>query len=225
MTTVHAQQKKHKRKKHLTPVPQEFLDDCQELQPNFEKTRHKVKSIYHKWVEKGSTAQEITRWLRPILRQWYTPSAITDMIPSEMKRKYVKSGKYVGFTKDGKNVPASQRAPKMPGSRNLVAQGQLSATIETMILPHMTELGDTRTESVKTHARGSLSRFTQGADEYEIEELDLYDIDYLRIIVKWLHQLRMDFVKEAFKWQTKFDEMRKEKAAFVAKLEAHGIKP
>lgn len=222
MTTVQAQQKKHKMRKRLRPVPQEFLDDCQ-LEPNFEKTRHKVKRLYQKWVEKGSTAQEITRWLRPILRQLYTPSTITDMIPSEMKRKYVKSGKYVGFTKDGKNVPASQRAPKLPGSGNLVTQRPLSATMETIILPHTSELGNTRTEPAGT--LGSPGRFNQGADEYEIEELDLYDIDYLRIIVKWLHQLRMDFVKEAFKWQTKFDEMRKEKAAIVEKLEAHGIKP
>jgi hypothetical protein len=211
---------KHKKKqKHLKPVPQEFIEDCKVLAVDFEKNRPKVAKIYDKWKAKHESVKDITRWLRTQLKQWYSPNGITQMIPENMRRKYEKTGKYVGFTKNGKNVPAAERPPQLSLSDNYVAR-----KAPTTIPQQATKMGSTRKEPTHTHRQEVQGIFNQGADEYEIDELEQYDIDYLRIIIRWLHQLRMDFIKEAFKWQTKFDTMQKEKKELLAKLEAHGIK-
>lgn len=50
----------------------------------------------------------------------------------------------------------------------------------------------------------------QAPDEYDINKLDEYDIEYLKCALRWNHEAREGYIKEAFKWQTKFDEMKAE---------------
>ena len=211
MATVQLQRHKRSHQKQKSePVPKEFIEDCKILEPDFEKNRAKVQKIYNKWIEKGKKPRTIGKWLRPILRQWYSPHGVTALLPQEAHRVYVQDGSH---SKKHTNIPA----PQFTQNVNMPTSSMQESQKETE------KIGSVRTEPVKTHERGSSGRFNQGADEYEIEEIDQYDTDYLRTIVKWLHQLRMDFIKEAFKWQTKFDEMQRENKALRSKLEANHI--
>lgn len=209
-----------KQKKHLKPVPKEFSEDCKVLALDFEKIRPKVLKVYEKWKAKHESAKDITRWLRSELKQWYSMSTITRMIPKEYHRDYNKTGNFVGFTKNGKNVPTADR----PTTKSLKMSNLVAQNTTTAIPQPETKVGSTRKESPKTHERGLPGKWNQDPLEYKIEELEQYDIEYLRQAVKALHQLRMDFIQEAFKWQSKYDEMQRDKKRLVQKLEENHIK-
>jgi hypothetical protein len=196
---------KHKRRRTVEEAPEEFIQDCKVLAPDFEKTRPKVQRIYKKWIEKGKKPRTIGNWLRQQLKQWYTAVAATEMLPVEARRPYTKS-------RSSSKKQEEKHASQFKKTLN-------SNTSSTQESPKETEkIGSVRNEPTKTHESQLSGKFNQGPDEYEIEEIDEYDIEYLRIIVKWLHQLRMDFIKQAFKWQAAFDEMKKEKAELDAKI-------
>jgi hypothetical protein len=202
--------KSHKRQPSES-APQEFVNDCKVLAPDFEKNVGKVNRIYKKWLSKGRKPQVIGKWLRPILRQWYSASVVSEMLPKEARRSYNRTGLFSKNT--GKvDAPEVRKTQNVPTGSTRGSQKETEKTDSIRIGP------------IKTHTTGLPDRFNQGADEYEIEELDQYDIDYLRTIVKWLHKLRMDFIQEAFKWQSKFDNMQREKKELMKTLAEHGIK-
>ena len=217
MTMTQQIQRPKKKQKHLKPVPQEFSEDCKALAVDFEKVRPKVFKIYEKWKAKHESVKDITRWLRTELKQWYSPAGITLIIPKEYHRNYKKSGKYVGFTKNGKNVPAAERPTQSLQNSNCVAQNTT-----TTIPQQQTKLGSTRKEPQETHIEGRLGRTNQGPDEYEITQLKNYDAEYLRDVVMWLHETKAVLVQGGFKWQVKFDEMKSKIKAL--ELENEGLR-
>lgn len=210
---VHHHQKHRQKQKQIEVelAPEEFIEDCKALTPDFEKNRSKVNKIYKKWITKGKNPKLIGSWLRPILKQWYSASSVSEMLPKDARRDYQKSGHY------SKNT-GKPRAPKFKETLN-------SSTSSTQESQKETEkVGALRTEPIKTHTTGKPGIINQAADDYNIDELDEYDNEYLKLIVRWLHKLRMDFINEAFKWQTKFDDMRRENKLLTQRLEEHGIK-
>lgn len=203
MATIQVQ--KHKKRKATEPVPKEFVEDCKDLEPDFEKTRPKVQRIYDKWIEKGKKPKTVGSWLRDQLRQWYSPEGMWKLIPSEAHRSYQKN-------------KSQHDAHQFLQSKNTVTGSTQESQKETK------KIGSVRKETSKTHEPGTHGKWNQDPLEYNIEQIEVYDIDYLREAVKALHKLRMDFIQEAFKWQARYDEMQREKRMLIQKLEEHGIK-
>lgn len=204
---VPQQQISHKKpKKSAEKAPAEFIDDCKVLEPDFEKTKPKVLRIYKKWLDRGKKPKLIGKWLRDQLRQWYSPDGMVKLIPQEAHRIYVKDG--------------SHSKKQSQSSANKFVKNTNLSTGSTHGSQKATEkVGSFRTEPLKTHEHAAPGKWNQDPDDYDIEHLEQYDIDYLREVVKHLHNMRLEFIDQGFKWQKRYDEMRLENGTLKQMLD------
>ena len=66
--------------------------------------------------------------------------------------------------------------------------------------------------------QGVPGRINQAPDDYDINQLEDYDAEYLRKIVRWNHEGRETLIKASFKSQTKFDEMKASRIKHEAEI-------
>lgn len=189
-----------KQKRKPEPAPKEFIEDCKELEPNFEKAKPKVQKIYKKWIGLGKNPQIIGKWLRPILRQWYAANSVWRLVPKEAHRSYVKDGSH-----SKKHIIID--TPKLSKMDNLATSSTVESPKEN-ITPRSESLPKT------TKVKSNLS-----PDEYDINSLEEYDKEYLISIIKWLHKNNNDLIQGTFKWQARLDSYKKK----ISDLEAGRI--
>jgi hypothetical protein len=141
-------------------------------------------------------------------KEGFTDIEIGDMIRAEFKRinrPRMTLARYLPVT--AKHMEKART--KSDFGNKMLPNRPVAISTENETLPST----DTTTVATKSKQQQRPGKWNQDPLEYDVDNLDQYDIEYLHLAVKGLHQLRMDFIKEGFKWQTRFDDMKREKAA------------
>jgi hypothetical protein len=134
----------------------------------------------------------------------FTDIEIGNMIRAEFKRL---------------NRPRMTLSRYLPVTAKHMEKSRPKSDFGNNMLPNRpNEISKLLPQQTITTASTTTGRWNQAPDDYDIEKLDEYDIDYLREIVRWNHYGRENLIKEAFKWQAQFDEMGREKKALQTQL-------
>lgn len=179
------------------PKPKPVIDrDYKRLDKHLEKIRIHAAGMRQAFIDYCNDAHEMGFTGR---ETWdYMYSKLKDIIPKstlyDWGNKYLPSGT-MKVTKPIGNIKKDSNPESLESERSL-PQKQLQ------------------------EQKGSLGRINQAPDEYEIEHLLEYDIEYLREIVRWYDKNKEDLLKEAFKWQAKFDEMKATRRIHEAEIGA-----